>query len=62
MINILEEHDLDYFVTSMIEEPTINVGITNYKKNEEGKDDHICVCEGQLHVSVHTIEDNKGVF
>ena len=33
--NILEEHDLDYFVTSMIEEPTTNAGMTTYKRNQE---------------------------
>ena len=32
--NILKEHDLDSFVTTMIEETTINVGRTNYKKNQ----------------------------
>ena len=35
MINIAEEHDIDSFVTSMMEEPTTNAGRTNYKKNQE---------------------------
>ena len=34
MINILEERDLDSFVTSVIEEPTTNARRTNYKKNQ----------------------------
>ena len=34
MINILSRHDLDSFVTTVIEEPTANVGRTNYKKNQ----------------------------
>ena len=34
MINILEEHDLDSFVTSVIKEPSRNSGRTNYKKNQ----------------------------
>ena len=34
MINILEKHYLDTFVTTVIEEPTINAGRTNYKKNQ----------------------------
>ena len=33
-INILEDHDLDSFVTIVIEEPTTNAGITNCKKNQ----------------------------
>ena len=35
MINILEEHDLDSFVTTMIEEPITNARTTNYNKNQE---------------------------
>ena len=35
VFNILEEHDLEYFVTSLIEEPTSNAGRKNYKKNQE---------------------------
>ena len=35
VINILEEHDLDSFVATMIEEPTTNARRTNYKKNQE---------------------------
>ena len=34
MINILEEHDLDSFVATVIEEPTTNAGRINYKKNQ----------------------------
>ena len=34
VFNILEEHDLDSFVIIVIEEPTTNVGRTNYKKNQ----------------------------
>ena len=34
VFNILEEHDLDSFVTSVIEDPTTNAGRTNYKKNQ----------------------------
>ena len=34
VINILEEHDLDSFVTSMIEDPTTIVGRENEKKNQ----------------------------
>ena len=34
MFNILEEHDLDSFVTSVIEEPTTNARRKNYKKNQ----------------------------
>ena len=33
-INILKEHDLDYFVTTVIEESTKNEGRTDYKKNQ----------------------------
>ena len=35
MINILEENDLEYFVTYVIEDATTNEGRTNYKKNQE---------------------------
>ena len=34
VFNILEEHDIDSFVTSVIEEPTKNAGRTNYKRNQ----------------------------
>ena len=34
VVNIIEEHDLDSFVTTMIEETTTNVGRTNYNKNQ----------------------------
>ena len=34
VFNILEENDIDSFVTFVIEEPTTNVGRTNYKKNQ----------------------------
>ena len=40
MFNILEEHDLDSFVTSVIKEPTTNAGRTNYKKNQ-AKEKHV---------------------
>ena len=35
VINILEEHYLYSFVTTVINESTTNVGRTNYKKNQE---------------------------
>ena len=35
MINILEEHDLDSFVTTMIEEIIANAGRINYMKKQE---------------------------
>ena len=34
VINILNEHNLDSFVTTVIEAHTTNVGRTNYKKNQ----------------------------
>jgi hypothetical protein len=34
VLNILEEYDLDNFVTSTIEEPTSNAGRTTFKKNQ----------------------------
>ena len=34
MFNILEEHYLDSFVTSVIKEPTTNSVRTNYKSNQ----------------------------
>ena len=34
VFNIIEEHDLDSFVTSVIEEPTTNAGSTNFKMNQ----------------------------
>jgi hypothetical protein len=34
IMNILEEHDLDNFVTSVVEEPTTVAGRTNFKKNQ----------------------------
>ena len=34
VINILEEHDLDSFVTSVIKDPTTNARRKNYKKNQ----------------------------
>ena len=34
VFNILKEHYLDSFVTSLIEDPTRNVGRKNYKKNQ----------------------------
>ena len=35
VLNILEEHDLDSFVTYVIEDATTNEGRSNYKKNQE---------------------------
>ena len=34
-MNILEEHDLNSFVTTVIEDPTTNAGRINYKRNQE---------------------------
>ena len=34
VLNILKEHDLDYFVTSVVEEPKTNEKRVNYKKNQ----------------------------
>ena len=34
ILDILEEHDLDQFVTSEVEIPTSNVGRTTFKKNQ----------------------------
>ena len=34
MINFLEEHGIDSFVTFVIEDPTKIAGTTNYKKNQ----------------------------
>lgn len=34
-INILEEHDIDGYVTIVIEDPSSNVGKTNFKKNQD---------------------------
>ena len=31
---ILEENDLDHYVTSVVEEPTTNAGRTTYKRNQ----------------------------
>ena len=35
IMNILEEHDLDNFVTNVVEEPTTTTGRKNFKKNQE---------------------------
>ena len=35
VINILEENDIDSFVTYVIKEATTNAGRKNYKKNQE---------------------------
>ena len=32
--NILEEHDLDTFLTLVVEDPTTNGGWVNFKKNQ----------------------------
>ena len=40
VMNVPEEHDLDSFVTTVIEEPTKNERRINYKKNQ-AKEDHI---------------------
>lgn len=34
VINILEEHDLDGYVTNVVEEPSSNAGRTAFKKNQ----------------------------
>lgn len=34
ILDILEEHDLDQFVTSEVEMPTSNAGRTTFKKNQ----------------------------
>ena len=34
VLNLLEEHDLDSFVTSVAEGPTTNVARINYNKNQ----------------------------
>lgn len=34
VLNILEEYDLDSFVTSVVEEPTTNAGRSAFKKNQ----------------------------
>ena len=33
-MNILEEHDLDGYVSIVVEEPTSNAGCINFKKNQ----------------------------
>lgn len=33
ILNILEEYDLDSFVTSVVKEPTTNAGRSTFKKN-----------------------------
>ena len=35
VLNILKEHDLDSFVNLVVKKTTYNVGILNYKKNQE---------------------------
>ena len=37
VLNILEEHDLDSFVTSMVEDATTNAERVNNKKNQVNK-------------------------
>ena len=34
IMNILEEYDLDHFVTTIVEEPTTTAGRANFKKNQ----------------------------
>jgi hypothetical protein len=34
IMNILQEHDLEQYVTSMMEEPTSNAGRVAFKKNQ----------------------------
>ena len=34
VLNILEEYDLDNFVTNVVEEPTTNAGRSAFKKNQ----------------------------
>ena len=34
ILSILEEHDLDGYVSNVVEEPTSNAGHTNYKRNQ----------------------------
>lgn len=34
IMNILEEHDLDHFVTNVIEEPTTNAGRAAFRRNQ----------------------------
>ena len=34
VIAILEENDIDHYVTSMVKEPSTNVGRTAFKKNQ----------------------------
>ena len=34
VLNILEEHVLDTYVSTMVEDPTTNVGKVNFKKNK----------------------------
>jgi hypothetical protein len=36
VLNILEEYDLDNFVTSTVEEPTSNARRTGFKKKQQG--------------------------
>jgi hypothetical protein len=38
--NILQEHDLEQYVTTIVEEPTNNAGISTFKKSQE-KDNQI---------------------
>ena len=33
-LNILEEHDLDGYISNVVEDPTTNNGFTSYKKNQ----------------------------
>jgi hypothetical protein len=33
VMNILQEHDLDQYVASVVEEPTSNVGRATFRKN-----------------------------
>ena len=62
-ITNIEEHDLDTFVTSMIEDPTTIVGIKNYKKNQE-KEKRIIYdfLKGNLMVVITPLKTTKECF
>ena len=34
ILNILEEHDLDGYVSNVVEEPTTNIGCNSFQKNQ----------------------------
>ena len=58
VISILEEHNLDHYVTTVVAEPTSSVGRASFKRNQ-AKSRRI-ICDSMK--DNYSTEDSEGIF